>query len=162
MNVIESLKNFFKRFRKGESEEQKLLATGQTATESRWREDLTNKSQTNEPLNFQRDDGSTLSLIPRMQLNGEQEYEVIRNEMSGNIMQIPVYMVVNENYEEGAQVLSYKILLDMNVEQLRNLQPDECRFFSNELLDKERMKKIVTEYEGYAGGMYREQNTRNT
>ena len=142
MNVIESLKNFFKRFGKKESEEQKLLTSGQTASESNWREELVKKSKVNEPLNFQRDDGSTLSLIPRMQLNGEQEYELIRNEKTRNLVRIPIYTVINENYEQGAQILSHRILLDMTVEQLRNLQPDELRFFSNDLLGKERMVSV--------------------
>ena len=162
MNVIESLKNFFKRFRRGESEEQKLLTSGQSEPERNWREELVKNSQINQPLNFQRDDGSTLSLIPRMLQNGEQEYETIRNELTGNMIQIPVYTVVNENSQQGAQILAHKILLDITVEQLQNFQQDEIHFFANDLLSKERIEKVVNQYEGYAGGMYREQHTRNT
>lgn len=162
MSVIESLKNFFKRFRKGESEEQKLLTSGQTGLETNWKEELVKKSQTNLSLNFQRDDGSTLSIIPVMQLNGEQKYKTIRNELTGNMTQIPVYTVVNENYKDGAQMLAHCILLDITVEQLQNFRQDEIHFFSNDLLSKERIEKVIKQYEGYAGGMYRDQNTRNT
>ena len=162
MNVIESLKNFFKRFRRGESEEQKLLTSGQSEPKRNWREELVKNSQINQPLNFQRDDGSTLSLIPRMLQNGEQEYETIRNELTGNMIQIPVYTVVNENSQQGAQILAHKILLDITVEQLKNFQQDEIHFFANDLLSKGRIEKVVNQYEGYAGGMYREQHTRNT
>ena len=161
MNVIESLKDFFKRFRKDENEQQKLLTSGQIGLETNWKEELVKKSQTNLPLNFQRDDGSTLSIIPRMQLNGEQEYETIKNELTGNITQIPVYTVVNENSQEGAQILAHKILLDITVEQLQNFQQDEIHFFSNDLLSKERIERVVNQLEGYAGGIYRNQSTRN-
>ena len=96
-----------------------------------------------------------------MQLNGEQVYETIRNELTGNMIQIPVYTVVNENYQEGAQMLAHKILLDITVEQLQNFRQDEIHFFSNDLLSKERIERVIKQYEGYAGGMYRDQNTRN-
>ena len=162
MNVIESLKNFFRRFGRKENDEQKLLTAGQSEPERNWREELVKNSQINQPLNFQRDDGSTLSLIPRMLQNGEQEYETIRNELTGNMAQIPVYTVVNENSQQGAQILAHKILLDITVEQLQNFQQDEIHFFANDLLSKERIEKVVNQYEGYAGGMYREQHTRNT
>lgn len=161
MNVIESLKNFFKRFRKGESEEQKLLTSGQTTSEKNWREELVKNSQINQPLNFERDDGSTLSLIPRMLQNGKQECETIINEKTGNMVKIPVYTVINENHQQGAQILAHRILLDINIEQLKSFQQDEIQFFANDLLSKERIERVVNQYEKYAGGMYRNQNTRN-
>lgn len=99
MNVIESLKKFFKRFRNGESKEQKLLTSGQSISESKWREELVKNSKINQPLNFQRDDGSTLSLIPRMLQTGEQECEVVINKKTGNMVKIPVYTIINENNE---------------------------------------------------------------
>ena len=161
MNVIESLKNLFRRFGRKENDEQKLLTAGQGEPERNWREELVKNSQINQPLNFQRDDESTLSLIPRMLQNGEQEYETIRNELTGNITHIPVYTVLNENNQEGVQILAHRILLDIPVEQLKKFQQDEIHFFANDLLSKERIEKVVNQYEGYAGGMYREQHTRN-
>ena len=163
MNIIESLKNFFKRFRRGESEEQKLLTEGQTGPESTWKENLAKQSQVNEPISFQRDDGSILTLTPRMQLNGEQECEVIRNEKTGNLVRIPIYEVPNEEYKPGeVQLFSRKILLDMTVEQIRNMELDEIIFFSNDLLSQKRLNKVLNEYGGYAGGIGRKPNTRRT
>lgn len=163
MNVIESLKNFFKRFRKGESEEQKLLTAGQTSTESKWKEELVRNSQVREPLRFQRDDGSIITLTPRMQLNGEQECKVIKNEKTGNLVRIPIYDIPNEEYKPGeVQILAHEILLDMTVEQLQNMQPDEISFFSNDLLSQKRLKRVLDEYSGYAGGIGRKPNTRRT
>ena len=163
MSVIESLKSFFKRFRKGESEEQKLLTSGQAETENTWKENLAKLRQLSEPLSFQRDDGSVLTLTPRMQLNGEQEYETIRNEKTGNIVRIPIYDVNNEEYTPGeVQMFSRKILLDMTVEQIRNMELDEIIFFSNDLLSQKRLKRVLDEYGGYAGGIGRNPKTRRT
>lgn len=58
----------------------------------------------NELISFQRDDGSILTLTPRMQLNSEQEYEVIRNEMTGNLVRIPIYEVSNEEYKSSTVI----------------------------------------------------------
>lgn len=159
MKAIDKLKEFFRRFKK-ENETQKLLTSGQDYTGKTWREELVEKSKSIENLKFQREDGSILTLIPTMQPNGEQAYEMIENEMTGKKNFIPIYTIINEQNEQGAQILGNKILLDMNLDRIKNLQPDELKFFSNVLLSEERINRVINQYEGYAGGMYRDQRTR--
>ena len=79
--TLQNPKNFFKRFKRNKKREQKLLTSDQNVSESKWREELIKNNQINQPLNFQRDDGSTLSVIPRILQNGEQEcnLNIIKN-----------------------------------------------------------------------------------
>lgn len=160
MKAIDMVKDFFRRFKKKENEQQKLLISGKNSNGRTWREELVEKSKSIENLRFQRNDGSILTLIPRIQENGEQACDVIKNEFSGVINSIPVYTIMCEQNGQGAQILGNKILLDMNLERIKSLNPDELDFFSNVLLSKSRVDKIINQYEGYAGGMYREQETR--
>ncbi len=162
MKAIDMVKDFFRRFKKKENGQQKLLTSGKNPSGRAWREELVEKSKGIENLKFQRNDGSILTLIPIIQENGKQACDVIKNEFSGVINSIPVYTIMCEENGQGAQILGNKILLDMNLDRIRSLNPDELDFFSNVLLGKGRVEKIINQYEGYAGGMYRDQETRKT
>lgn len=129
MKAIDMVKDFFRRFKKKENEQQKLLTSGKNSNGRTWREELVEKSKSIENLKIQRNDGSILTLIPRIQENGEQACDVIKNEFSGVINSIPVYTIMCEKNEQGAQILGNKILLDMSLDRIKGLNPDELDFF---------------------------------
>lgn len=172
MKIIEKLKNLFKRNNKENQAQNQLQPTGYrwSYIESQkllhpeqnynnrdsWRDSLkVDDKPIIETLKFTRADGSVLTLTPRMQMNGEQECEIVNNYMKGIVERIPRYIVESEEFSDGAQILGHNILLNMDINQIKNLNPEEQNFFSNVLLSRDRIKKVVNQYAGYAGLIYR-------
>lgn len=137
MNIFEKIKQFFKR------KEIKALPD---------KIENNTKDYASEVV-LTRDDGTIVTIKPRIDRLGNQMYEQIWSDYENEMKCIPKFLVYSE---ELKKMSSYKdlymgtdILIDINPSDLQN--PEFAEYLANNVLYKEIMPKIVEEYCSYAG-----------
>ena len=138
MNIFEKIKQFL--FGKREIKE----LPEQTQTQS--------YSEQNKNIIF-REDGSQFMLIPMLDRTGNQLYEQVWSEYEKTVKSIPVFNVYSEELRELSPnkntYMGTRILIDMDPTNLRDSEFVE--YLANNVLNKDRMEKIVTSCYNYAG-----------
>ena len=101
--------------------------------------------------NFYREDGSCVSIQPILDRTGNQVFEQVLNHRTGELQNIAKYCVSSPEFKQLTGYDMRTILMDFNSSFLQN--PDYKNYIVNTLLAPERMGKIISQYENYAGGI---------
>ena len=138
MNIFEKIKQFL--FGKKEIKE----LPGQTQ--------IQNYREQNKNIIF-RNDGTEFMLVPILDEKGEQLCEKVWSEYEKTVKSIPVFNVYSEELKHlSSNRNTYKgtrMLIDIDPSELQNSEFVE--YLANNLLNKDRMEKIVTSCYNYAG-----------
>lgn len=105
-----------------------------------------------------RADGTTIEISPALDRTGNQLYEQVFNDATQQIQYIPKFNIYSEELKSlvNSNILRHTILMDINPELLKNQYYAD--YIANQMLSQERMKKVVGEYENYAGGISFDEN----
>lgn len=105
-----------------------------------------------------RADGTTIEISPALDRTGNQLYEQVFNDATQQIQYIPKFNIYSEELRSlvDSNILQHTILMDINPEILKNQYYAD--YIANQMLSQERMKKVVGEYENYAGGISFDEN----
>lgn len=105
-----------------------------------------------------RNDGTTVTIRPILDRVGNQAYEQVFNEASHQFQNIPRYMVSCNELSEicGEGTLAKQILMDINADTLKD--PYYADYIANNILNGNRMEKVINEYHGYAGTILTDKN----
>ncbi|MCI8352207.1 MAG: hypothetical protein HFJ58_01040 [Clostridia bacterium] len=103
--------------------------------------------------NFERSDGTTISISPVLDRVGNQCYEQVFNNRTGEIQNIPKYNIYAEELKElvHPSILNHTVMIDIDYSMLED--QNVANYVVNHMLNKERMGKIIHEYKNYVGGL---------
>jgi len=100
-----------------------------------------------------RKDGTTVTVTPKLDRTGNQLYEQVWSEYERRVKYIPKFLVESEELKELSTnkkaYLGTEMVIDIDPSDLQNSEFAE--YIANNILNKERMEKIVTKYCNYAG-----------
>lgn len=107
-----------------------------------------------------RADGTELEIWPQLDRLGNQIYEQVYNSRTNQMQCIPKFTIYADELKDllHSQILSCPVLIDMDPNLLKN---QEClQYIANNMLNKERMQKVINQYKGYAGILEVDSNFR--
>lgn len=117
----------------------------------------------NNAMNFrtlQRRDGTSIDIMPVLDTLGGQECKPVYNNRTHQGQHIAKFIICSPEVERLGKGNFTTILIDINKELLDS--PEGADWIANGLLSSQRIEKVINEYNGYAGGLVRNENGQIT
>lgn len=123
---------------------------------------MANNRRNNE-MNFkklQRRDGTSIDIMPVLDETGYQKYESVYNNRTHEGQYIAKFIISSQEVERLGKGNFITILMDVDENTLNTLEGVD--WIANGLLSGQRIEKIINTYNGYAGGLTKNQNGQIT
>lgn len=104
--------------------------------------------------NITREDGTTLNIKPLLDRDGNQSYQTIIDERTGEQIPIPQYVIMQTNEFGGFK--QDKVLMELTAKALQD--PQYANYIANHMLNTPNLDKVLNEQHGYVGGVQTRDN----